>query len=124
MNKSDDLADQVPEKWKPPETQIIELGANQSIIIQVDGQGTGRLTSKGFKEVCPFCSRAGCERSCGESQAADNANGEEDRLLYNAAVDGMESLLLALACTGINVTEVRYQQAVQTVLDAIGNHYA
>ena len=32
-------------------------------------------------------------------------------------VDGMESLLLALACAGINLRSRKVQEAVQTVLD-------
>jgi hypothetical protein len=107
-----------PGELPRPETQVVELGVNQSIIIQVDGQGNGSITNKGIKEVYFSSSQAECGRS------GDSGSGEEAWLVYNAAVDGMESLLLALACAGINVTEDRYQQAVQTALDAIGNHDA
>lgn len=38
---------------------------------------------------------------------------------YNAALDAVESLVLAHACAGINVCESKYVEGVQTTLDAI-----
>lgn len=38
---------------------------------------------------------------------------------YDAAVDGMESLLLSMACAGIDLNDPRIHKAVETALDAI-----
>lgn len=41
---------------------------------------------------------------------------------YNAALDALESLILAHACEGINVCESKYVAGVGTALDAIDNN--
>ena len=40
---------------------------------------------------------------------------------YNAALDGIESLILAHASAGLDVTSKAYQTGVQTALDACAN---
>ena len=42
---------------------------------------------------------------------------------YNAAIDGLESLLLAMATTGIPMNTPQMNEAVQTAVEAIANHY-
>lgn len=42
---------------------------------------------------------------------------------YNAAIDGLEALMMAQHCAGIDVTEPKYAEAVATALEAIANHY-
>jgi hypothetical protein len=42
--------------------------------------------------------------------------------LYNAAVDGLESLILAHACAGIDVASLTYVEGVETAIEAIANH--
>lgn len=41
-----------------------------------------------------------------------------------AAIDGVESLILALACEGYEINNVPFHNAVQAALDAIGNQVA
>lgn len=41
---------------------------------------------------------------------------------WNAALDGLESLIMAHASNGIDVTSDAYQDGVQTALDAIANN--
>ena len=41
---------------------------------------------------------------------------------YNAAVDGLESLILAHACAGIDVASPAYVEGVETAVEAISNH--
>lgn len=49
---------------------------------------------------------------------------EEDTSEYNAAIDGMESLILALACTGqFNLKSPAFKEAIVTTLDAIENNF-
>ena len=41
---------------------------------------------------------------------------------YNSAVNGLESLVLAHACAGVDVQDARYVAGIGTSLDAISNH--
>jgi hypothetical protein len=43
--------------------------------------------------------------------------------LFNAAIDGLESVILAHACAGINVASPAYVEGIETAVDAIANHY-
>ena len=40
---------------------------------------------------------------------------------YNAAIDGMESLILAHACAGIDVRSPAYIKGIETAIDAVAN---
>jgi len=105
-------------------TQTIDLGGNAPIVIQIDNDGSGTLSSIGLKEACPNCGSETCHRTCPEQnefQDSDRELEKEGRLVYNAAIDGMESLLLALACEGVDVTGPAFGKAVLTVLDKLGN---
>ena len=44
--------------------------------------------------------------------------------LYSAAIDGLESLILAHACAGIDVAAPGYIEGIETAVDAIANHFA
>lgn len=41
---------------------------------------------------------------------------------YNAAIDGIESLLLALYCAGVNLTDPKIIQAIEITLEALANN--
>jgi hypothetical protein len=43
--------------------------------------------------------------------------------LFNAAIDGLESLILAHACAGVNVRSPAYLEGIETAVDAITNHF-
>jgi hypothetical protein len=47
---------------------------------------------------------------------------EEDEE-YNAAMDGIESLILAHACAGIDITTPAYLQGIETAVSACANQY-
>ena len=46
------------------------------------------------------------------------------KAVYNAAVDAIESLVLAHACAGVDVQASSYLNGLQTALDSIQNHLA
>lgn len=46
----------------------------------------------------------------------------DENSLYNAAIDGLESLVLAHYCAGIDVTSSEYIEGVETAAQAIGNN--
>jgi hypothetical protein len=49
---------------------------------------------------------------------------DESNALFNAAVNGLESLLLALYAAGIDVTSTDAVKAINTALSALGDHYS
>lgn len=48
----------------------------------------------------------------------------DDDPIWNAALDGIESLMLAQHCAGIDVTSDSYTKALAVCLDACANNYA
>ena len=42
-------------------------------------------------------------------------------MLFNAAIDGLEALILAHACGGIDVTTPAYVEGIETAVEAVGN---
>lgn len=46
---------------------------------------------------------------------------EPDTTEYDAAIDGMESLILALACAGVDLNAPLAQEAVETAFESIVN---
>lgn len=51
-------------------------------------------------------------------KAADGSNQDFDN-----AIDGLESLILAHACTGVDITDPKYVEGIETALEAIANEY-
>jgi hypothetical protein len=41
---------------------------------------------------------------------------------YNAVIDGLESLILAHACAGVDVESPAYVEGIETAVEAIANH--
>lgn len=41
---------------------------------------------------------------------------------YEAAIDGLESLILGHACAGLDILGKEYREGVQTAVDAIANN--
>lgn len=51
-----------------------------------------------------------------------DATSEGDNPGYDAAIDGLESLILCHACAGINVEDPKYIEGIVTAVDAISNN--
>jgi hypothetical protein len=47
---------------------------------------------------------------------------EADNSPYNSAIDALEALVLAQACTGIDITSKEYGEAIEIALNAICEH--
>jgi hypothetical protein len=41
---------------------------------------------------------------------------------YNAAIDGLEALILAHACAGVDVEAPAYIEGIESAVEAIANH--
>ncbi len=58
---------------------------------------------------------------CGTITSQLKAQGPSGR--HHAAVDALESLILAHACAGIDVTSPAYVEGIETAVDAIANRF-
>lgn len=47
---------------------------------------------------------------------------DEPTVEYAAAIDGLESLILAHACAGIDITSPAYLEGIETAVEAIANN--
>lgn len=98
--------------------------------INVADDGGTSLESGLERDTCPSCGQAECMNNCDGSQGADenNEETEEDALgrqRFNAGLDTIESLMLALVSAKI-ITESedpKVNEALQTCLDSIGNNF-
>ena len=56
----------------------------------------------------------------------EDQHGEEfDSLIqYNAAMDAIESMILAHACTGIDVATPAYIEGIETAVQSCGNEFS
>lgn len=99
------------------EMKTIELPCH-GIVITLDGTGGGSISSDLHEELWdPQSAPDSIEEEKMEDENAEKAE-------HNAAVDGMESLILALACTGqYDLTCPSFIEAVETAAQAIGNNY-
>lgn len=70
------------------------------IELELDGKGSGNLTSN-LKDV------------------GDSKNENMD---YYTTIDGLEALVLAQACVGIDVQSTQYIKALEVAMEAIANN--
>jgi len=92
-------------------------------LIITENDGCTKIESSLERMTCPSCSQANCCNDCDGSQGADENNEETeedviDRQRYNAVLDGIESFLLGIVCSGISDIP-KINQALQTTLDAV-----
>jgi hypothetical protein len=52
------------------------------------------------------------------------ATGTATNRQFDAAIDGLEALILAHACAGVDVESPAYVEGIETAVEAIGNHVA
>jgi beta-lactamase superfamily II metal-dependent hydrolase len=81
---------------------VIHLSNNQSITVRVDDDGTGVITSTGLKTT-------------------GDADSTEEQIM-NAAIDGMEALILSLACAGVDISTEAFKTAIISANDALVNN--
>jgi hypothetical protein len=89
-------------KPRPAGEHTIHLPDDASITLTSDGHGQNDLESDGLKY-------------------------EEDddpaTAIYNAAIDGVESLVLAQWAAGVDVTTAAYKEALETAVEAISGNF-
>jgi hypothetical protein len=87
---------------------IISIGINKYIEIEYTIGGSGFMTSVGLK--------------CDDPEAVSEGT-VEALAAYNGAIDGLESLILAQACEGIDITTDAYKRAIISAIEGIDNNF-
>jgi hypothetical protein len=70
-----------------------------------------------------LCDRSGLVHGRLTSNLKDNGVMDEEDVAFNAAIDGLESLVLAHACAGVDVDGEDYRHGVVTALETIANKF-
>jgi hypothetical protein len=103
---------------------------NESLVFEGVGRCARLVNSSLDRAECPSCGLPDCMSDCDGSQGADEANLENEydavcRQRYNAGIDTVESLILALVASGaLRESESRaVNDAIQACLDALGNKF-
>lgn len=88
------------------------------------GEYLGGTITSDLRLPCNHCGQSGCHHDCDGSQGADEEHEDDSsRDEFNAAIDGMERMILACACAGIDIQTPKFGYIIETVVDAIGNEY-
>ena len=87
--------------------RTIRLNKWNSLTVTLTGDGGGEITSN-LKESCDM-------EIMGEGCC-------EDHEMYNNAIDGMESLVLAHACAGVDVYGKKYVAGLKVAIGEIAQH--
>ena len=89
----------------------IELfGGTQKIIVTLNGKGGGSVES----DLHPDSEILGSDEA---TEDTDEAYWRED-----GGVDALESMILAHACAGIDVTSAAYVEGIETTIEAMANN--
>lgn len=98
---------------------------NGQIIVECSEKGIWRITSVYPREICGYCGSESCCFQCDGSQAADDEENPESevvaRLKINGALNGIESMLLALLRVDILDSYI-LDNILQEVIDATANN--
>lgn len=113
-------------EWANLFTSVIKLPVH-SIVVTLIGSHCGSISfSPDLKENCPHCSQPDCNFSCDLSVAgfAEGHQTTEDeaivaaRLVYNGAIDGITSLILAHTIAGVDIELPAYLEGIETAIDS------
>jgi hypothetical protein len=86
---------------------IIQFSSDEFIELEYTPGGSSIISSYGLK-----------------FDETDSIFGDETEALaaYNGAIDGLEQLILAQACEGIDVTSDTYHRAIISAIEGINNN--
>lgn len=85
-----------------PEIKLTCYGIIVNLVASKDGSWGGRISS--------------------DLKHPDDRCDDREEQEYNIAIDGIESLILAHACAGIDVASPAYIEGVETAVQAIANN--
>lgn len=117
------VEDEAEEIWNEAQAEQddsteIHLSVHGIVITLVDNQGDrwggGSIVSD-LKEKCPCCGQVDCYAHCEDSTESDEE--WDGRKRFNDMMDALESMVLAHAIAGIDVTTPAYLEGLETALD-------
>lgn len=95
----------------------IECG---DMVLWVGEEGGGEIDCSALKEACENCGSTECVGCLEMSKALMDYMETRE---YNAAIDGVSSLVLACCLAGIDVESEKFRGALDAALDAVGNQF-
>ncbi len=99
-------------------SKTIELPCFGITLTVRDGGGTIKSS---LKELCPYCGIPDCFFHCPTSRQDRTQDAQDEvhaRIKFNSIIDGIESLILAAACQGIDVATPAFLAAIETAVQA------
>ena len=84
----------------------------------VDKDGNTMITLPVFNILVIITADGG-----GGSIMSDLKEEDDDAMEYNAAIDGIESMILANACAGIDIESPAYIDGIETAVQSCGNQF-
>lgn len=95
------------------------------IWVSLDDKGGGNITcDPNLCETCPKCDEEDCMWECpgaclDEVESYDNVRG---RIAFNGTADGITSMILAHAISGIDIESPKYLEGIKTAIEAAANN--
>ena len=98
-------------------------GGHFTVVVDVTetqwGQSVGgNINTTGLRVGCPSCGTDACYCAGNQGESAALSRAEHD-----AAIDGIEALVLAHACAGMDIMAPEYYAGLVVALDTVGNEY-
>ncbi len=90
------------------------------IIVVVHDDGGGSIDSD-LSEPCPCCGSFLCYGDC--EDCTESEDDQTQRFIQNVKVEALESMIVAQACAGIDITTPAYLESIETVVDRITNSF-
>jgi hypothetical protein len=90
---------------EPPTKERLLTLHCYGIVVHLTGDGGGSISSDLKEDIDTVCSEEAMEAT-----------------IFNAAMDGIESMILAHAIAGIDVTTPAYLEGIETAVQACGNN--
>jgi len=97
-----------PDGSQGEKTTTLEFDSGEVLIVTLRGK-TGEVTSD----------LASLRGKTGEVTSDLASHGDES---YNSAIDGVEALILGLACAGVDISTTQFKAGCQSALEAIANN--
>ncbi len=103
--------------------KTIELSVHGiQVTFDTDNPGGGSVVcNPNLYDLCPHCSSKDCFFQCGQSPG-DDRGAVVSRFQFNGAVNGILSMILAHAVSGIDIDTPAYEEGIDTALQAAGEN--
>jgi len=63
------------------------------------------------------------DRTGGQIRSEMHVGGAQEDAEYNAAIDGIEAMILAHACAGVDITTDGYKEGIKVAVEGCANNF-